>query len=65
MRSGKSLSQPIGRLERREQKYDGAEDGVWEQPSLKGRVVLPGRMRRVDQKAFIVIEHIDARNSNH
>jgi hypothetical protein len=30
MRSGKSLPQPIGKLERRDQEYDSTEDAVWQ-----------------------------------
>jgi hypothetical protein len=56
---GVTLAQPFGELQRREYKGARAGHGMRHQPECDFGVVLPDRVLRLDEEAFVVVQDVE------
>src|SRR5271157_2174593 len=58
MKMPKTIAKSVGELHRAQQQSARAGDSMWQQPPLKGFVVLPQRILRMHQKTLIVRDDV-------
>jgi hypothetical protein len=53
-----TLAEAIRKLHGAKQQGAGPSNSMWQQPPLKWLIVLPDRILRIDQEAFIVTKNV-------
>jgi hypothetical protein len=59
MEPSKTMAKSVGELHRGQQQRACTGDSMWQQPPLKGFVVLPPGILRMHQKTLIVNDDVD------
>ena len=59
METPETIAKPVGELHRAQQQSARTGDSMWQQPPLKGLVVLPHGILRMHQKTLVVHDDVE------